>query len=159
MRDLRTIKLLNAQGVSALLEEPKEFKELCEKVGLALMMGQKVQFALAHYYSVYHIVNSGWSSEQANEKIEFHLSKAMGFVVSSIEKDAPLDDVLFDKVKSFKKSRNWLAHDFDEESTPYLGKGERFQHYLHKMEEIIQEANNLMINLHKVGERLVPTGI
>ncbi len=73
-------------------EELKHFKELCEKVGLALMMGQKVQFALAYYYSVYHIVNSGWNKEKAKDKIRYHLSKSMGIVVIAIENDAPLGD-------------------------------------------------------------------
>ena len=48
-------------------EEPEKFKELCEKVGLALMLGQKVQFALAHYYSVFHMVNKRWDKEKAKK--------------------------------------------------------------------------------------------
>lgn len=140
-------------------EEPDDFSELCQKVGLALMMGQKVQFALAHYYSVYHIVNSCWAKEKAKEKIDFHLSKAMGVVVDSIEKNAPLDADLFQEVKRFKESRNWLAHDFDEESTPYLAKGEKLQYYIQKMDDISLQASALMQRLHDVGEKLVPIDI
>jgi hypothetical protein len=140
-------------------EEPIHFKELCEKVGLALMMGQKVQFALAYYYSVFHMVKSGWSKEKAKEKITFHLSKPMGVVVNSIEKDAPLDQGLFLRVKEFKTQRNWLAHDFDEESTPFLSQNQKFDFYIEKMEQIAIHAQNLMVDLNKIGEQLVPLGI
>jgi hypothetical protein len=149
---------LNAQGVSMLTEEPEDFKELCEKVGLALLLGQKVQFALAHYYSVYHIVNSGWSKEQAKDSVNFHLSKPMGRVVLSIKNDAPLNDELFEVIDAFKISRNWLVHDFDEESTPYLSKGERFRYYIEAMEQNCRNAGTLMNRLNEVGEQLVPVG-
>jgi len=140
-------------------DEPIQFKELCEKVGLALMMGQKVQFALAHYYSVFHIVNSGWSKEKAKEKLSFHLSKPMGEVVNSIKKDAPLCDGLFRRVIEFKIQRNWLAHDFDEESTPFLSQNQKFDYYIEKMEQIAIQATNVMIELNEIGEKLVPLGI
>jgi len=142
-----------------IFEEPKQFKELCEKVGLALMMGQKVQFALAHYYSVYHIVNSGWNKEKAKEKIRFHLSKPMGVIVNLIERDASLNYELFKDVIDFKNQRNWLAHDFDEESTPFLSQNQRFDYYIEKMDNIVRQANRVMIELHAVGERLVPVSI
>jgi hypothetical protein len=137
-------------------EEPERFKELCEKVGLALMMGQKLQFALAHYYSVYHIVHSKWNKQTAKDKIAYHLSKAMGVVVVSIEKDAPLQPDLFEEIIEFKKQRNWLAHDFDEESTPFLTQGQKFEFYIEKMEAITIKANELMVKLDKVGETLIP---
>ena len=140
-------------------EEPIQFKELCEKVGLALMMGQKVQFALAHYYSVFHIVNSGWSKEKAKEKLAFHLSKPMGVVVKSIKQDAPLCDGLFRRVIEFKTKRNWLAHDFDEESTPFLSQSQKFDYYIEKMEQIAIQATDVMIELNVIGEKLVPLGI
>lgn len=137
-------------------EEPKQFNELCEKVGLALMMGQKLQFALSHYYSVFQMVNSKWSKEKAKDKIQFHLSKSMGVVVTSIEKEAPLDPTIFDEVKKFKKRRNWLAHDFDEESTPFLSQGKRFDHYIDVMESITIQAHNIMEKLNEIGESLIP---
>jgi len=140
-------------------EEPIKFKELCEKVGLALMMGQKVQFALAHYYSVFHMVKSGWSKEKAKEKIILHLSKPMGVVVNSIEKDAPLDQGLFQRIIEFKTQRNWLAHDFDEESTPFLSQNQKFDFYIKKMEQIAIQASNLMVDLNEIGDQLVPFGI
>ena len=140
-------------------EEPIQFKELCEKVGLAMMMGQKVQFALSHYYYVFHIVNSGWSKEKAKEKLEFHLSKPMGVVVNSIEKDAFLSKDLFQRVIEFKTQRNWLAHDFDQESTPFLSQNQQFDFYIGKMEQIANQAKNLMIDLNEIGEKLVPLGI
>ncbi|MDA3916476.1 MAG: hypothetical protein PF690_05855 [Deltaproteobacteria bacterium] len=137
-------------------EEPEKFKELCEKVGLALMMGQKLQFALAHYYSVFHMVHSKWSKEKAKEKISFHLSKPMGVIVSSIEKDSPSKPELFEEIIEFKKQRNWLAHDFDEESTPFLTQGERFDYYIQKMEKITIHANEIMLKLDQIGEALIP---
>ena len=140
-------------------EEPKRFKELCEEVGLALMMGQKVQFALAHYYSVYHIVNNGWNKEKAKDKIRFHLSKPMGVIVNSIEKDAPLSDELRKIIIEFKDQRNWLAHDFDEESTPFLSQDQKFGYYIEKMENIVRHANRVMIELNEIGEKLKPVSI
>ncbi len=81
-----------------IFEEPSQFKELCENVGLALMMGQKVQFSLAYYYSLYHMVNSGWNKERAKDKIRFHLSKPMGVIVNSIDNDAPLGNEIYEHV-------------------------------------------------------------
>jgi hypothetical protein len=137
-------------------KEPKRFKELCEKVGLALMMGQKLQFALAHYYSVYHAVNSRWDKEKCKMKIDFHLSKPMGVVVNSIKQDAPLKQNLFEEILKFKKLRNWIAHDFDEESTPFLSHGQNFEYYIEKMEKITIHASEIMLNLDEVGEALIP---
>ncbi len=139
--------------------EPEKFRELCERVGLALMMGQKVQYALAYYFSVYHMVNSGWSKEEAMRKVDFHLSKPMGVIVNSIEKSAPLDGALFKKVLRFKERRNWVAHDFDDESTQYIAKGERIDHYISEMSGIVSLALELVKALNNVGEELVPTGI
>jgi len=138
------------------MEEPKRFKELCEKIGLALMMGQKVQMALAHYFSVYKIVNDGWNKERAKSKTDYHLSKPMGVVIGSIEKEAPLEQELMEKVADFKRLRNWLVHDFDEESTPFISKGKKIDDYISKMEEIIEKASTLMWQLHEVGEKMVP---
>ena len=136
-------------------EEPKRFSELCEKVGLALMMGQKLQFALSHYYSVFHIVNSKWSEDKAKDKIQYHLSKPMGVVVNSIETDAPLDSIIFEEVKMFKEKRNWMAHDFDGESTPFLSQGKRFDHYIAEMENITIQAHNIMLKLDEIGEKIM----
>ena len=136
--------------------EPDRFRELCEKIGLALLMGQKVQFALAHYYATYQIVKNGMSKEDARKSIETHLSKPMGNVVGSIEKDAPLEHDIFEKVKAFKCRRNWLAHDFDEEATPFLAQGERIPDYIATMEGICSEAYELMQQLDALGNSLVP---
>ncbi len=136
--------------------EPDRFRELCEKIGLALLMGQKVQFALAHYYATYQIVKNGMSKEDARKSIETHLSKQMGIVVGSIEKDVPLEHDIFEKVKAFKCRRNWLAHDFDEEATPFLAKGERIPEYIATMEGICSEAYELMQQLDTVSNSLVP---
>ncbi|MBH0058751.1 hypothetical protein I6F65_17550 [Pseudoalteromonas sp. SWXJZ94C] len=139
-------------------DEPLEFRELCEKVGLALIMGQKVQYSLVYFYSVYHQVNSGWSKDKSKEKANFYLSKAMGNIVNAIKKDDCLDQKLFEQVIQFKKDRNWLAHDFDEESTRFLAVNERFQHYIDVMDNITQQALLLIKNLDQVGKAMVPTG-
>ena len=148
-------------------EEPERFKELCETTGLVLMLGQKVQFALSCYYSVFHKIHGNFTEEKAKEKLEFHLSKPLGVVVDSIEKAAPLGDELFSKVRSFKEERNWLAHDFDQEmnmlrlvneaddegGTPDLSP------WISRIEKIAEQAWDIMTELHHVGEKLVPVGI
>lgn len=139
--------------------EPKGFSELCEKIGLALLMGQKVQFSLAHFYATYQLVNSSWTEDRAKQKIQYHLSKPMGVVVADIEKDINLKPEFFDQIVKFKKERNWLAHDFDEESTPYISEGKRIDHYTNKMDEIVKHAMNVMLLLHVIGEDLIPVGI
>ena len=148
-------------------EEPERFKELCEKTGLVLMLGQKVQFALSCYYSVFHKINRNLTDEKAKEKLKFHLSKPMGVVINSIKQDAPLGDELFNKVWSFKEERNWLVHDFDQEmnmlrlvnvandegGTPDLSP------WINKIEKIAEQASEIMVELHHVGEKLAPLGI
>lgn len=134
--------------------EPDQFRELCEKVGLALLMGQKVQFALAQYYGTYQAVRNGWSRERVTESVKKHLSQAMGNVVAAIQLDAPLDAELFGKVCAFKGRRNWLAHDFDEEATPFLTQGQRIPEYIGQMEGISIEACALMQELDTVGSDL-----
>ena len=123
------------------------------------MMGQKLQFSLSYYYAVFHIVNSTWSKEKAKDKIQFYLSKPMGVVVNSIEKDAPLDAIFFEEIKKLKKQRDWLVHDFDEESTPFLTQGQKIEHYVAVMENISITANNIMQKLKEVGEKLIPIPI
>ncbi len=137
-------------------DEPEQFRELCEKVGLALIIGQKLQFTLAYYYSVFHMVNSKWSKEESKEKIDFHLSKPMGIVVNSLEKEALLEGKLLTKIKEFKTRRNWLAHDFDEESMPFISQGLKFDHYITIMDNIVSDAHEIMKILGDIGEELIP---
>ena len=44
-------------------EIPKGFKQLCQNLGLAILLSQKTHFALAHYYSFFGIVNWNWGKE------------------------------------------------------------------------------------------------
>jgi hypothetical protein len=136
--------------------EPEHFRELCEKIGLALMLSQKVQFSLAHYFAVYHIAKCNWSSVQAKESIRRHLSKPMGAVVSDTERFAPLESAVAQRVQHFKRLRNWLAHAFDEEATRYLSQDERFLDYIAKMDEISSKAYELMLELDAIGEKMIP---
>ena len=140
-------------------EEPKRFRELCEKVGLALMLGQKVHFALSHYYCVFHVAHGTSSKEQAKQELEKHLSTPMGNVISSINKEAPLCPGITERISKFKNSRNWLAHDFDQEATPFLARDKRYDHYICKMERIATQAYEIMQELHFIGEELVEVGV
>ena len=140
-------------------DEPERFRELCEKIGLALMLGQKVHFALSHYYSVFHVARGTLTEKQAKQKLDEHLSKPMGHVIYSIEKRAPLCPGIFGRILEFKRNRNWLAHDFDQEATPFLVRGERYDHYICKMEGIATQASKITQDLYLIGEELVKVGI
>ena len=74
--------------------KPDRWEELCHDIGLALLLGQKVQFALAHYFGVHQGVRAGWNKSQIEEEIRFFLSKPMGVVVAEIKKSAPLPGVV-----------------------------------------------------------------
>ncbi|MBN1005107.1 hypothetical protein [Amphritea pacifica] len=141
------------------MDEPEKFRTLCERVGLALMMGQKVQYGLSFYYSVFHIKRSGWSEEKARDSIDSYLSKPMGHIVNAIEKDAPLDSKIFDGIVLLKKNRNWLVHDFDEESTPFISKGQKIDEYIELMDNIIKHSEIIVAALDEIGEELVPVRI
>lgn len=134
----------------------EHFKELCEKIGLAIMMGQKVQFELAYYYSVFHMVNSEWSKEKARGRIEYYLSSSMDVIMNSIQEDAPLDEDLFREIARFKEKRKWLTQEFDEESTLPLIQGKGFKLYISLMEEIINHAKKIMEKLDEVEKKLKP---
>jgi hypothetical protein len=136
--------------------KPERFDELCGSVGLALMLGQKVQFALAHYFAVYHSVHEKWNKAKMEEIVDFHLSKPMGVVVAAIKKQAPLEDDLAEKIRAFKELRNWLAHDFDQEATPFLTKGQKVPEYIERMNEVCAKATEVMVMLGEVGEKLIP---
>ena len=140
-------------------EEPERFKELCEKTGIALMVGQQVHVALSRYYYVFRVTHGELTKEQAKEKLDFHLSKPMGMVIASIEKEAPLGGDLFSRISEFKDDRNWLAHDFAQEVTPSLAGGEDLGPYICRMEKIAEQAYRIMDEMHRVGEELVPVGI
>jgi hypothetical protein len=136
--------------------QPAGFEALCERVGLAMMLGQKVQYALAGYFATYSRVKHGVDIEAAKARMEKHLSKPMGGVVADIEAGAPLPVATWKKVKDFQGERNWLVHDFDEEATPFLSKGERIAEYSARMEAIAHAALELMTALDAEGNALVP---
>ncbi len=136
--------------------KPERFEELCERVGLALMLGQKVQFALAYYFAVYHSVHGKWNKAKMDDSVDLHLSKPMGVVVAAIEKEAPLPDILAEKVRAFKELRNWLAHDFDQEATPFLTKSQKVPDYIERMNDICAKATEVMVLLGEVGQKLIP---
>ena len=81
--------------------KPEKFEILCHDVGLALLLGQKVQFALTYYFGVHQAVRFGWKKSQMDEKVRLFLSKPMGVVISEIKKQAPLPDDLSKKVDKF----------------------------------------------------------
>ena len=103
------------------------FSSLCQEIGLAVLLSQKVQFALAHYYALSIAKPKGWKKNEMKESIAFHLAKPMGTVVTAIRKEAPLEAALAAKVSEFLKARNWLVHKFDQEATPALSQEQMFQ--------------------------------
>jgi hypothetical protein len=135
--------------------KPDRFEILCHDIGLALLLGQKVQFALAHYFGVHQSIRLGLSRSQVAEKIRFFLSKPMGVVVEVIKRTAPLSGKLTKEVDSFKTKRNWLVHDFDEEATPHIAHGEQIDHYINIMEGIVNDAMHIMTELDIVGDDLL----
>jgi len=136
-------------------EKPERFEILCHDIGLALLLGQKVQFALACYFGVNHAVRAGWKRNQLDEKVRYFLSKPMGVIVSEIKQKAPLSAELSMKVDEFKASRNWLVHDFDEEATPYISRGQKIDLYIERMENIAGSAIEIMTELDKIGDELM----
>lgn len=135
--------------------KPERFEILCHDVGLALLLGQKVQFALTYYFGVHQAVRAGWKKGQVDERIRRFLSKPMGVIISEIKKHAPLPEKLSNKVDKFREDRNWLVHNFDEESTPYISRGEKIDDYISRMEHIAQDAQEIMFALDKVGDTLM----
>ena len=137
-------------GVSV---DPEGFKVLRERVGLAMMLGQKVQFSLAGYFAATMRLKTGCSVEIAKETLAYYLSKPMGIVVSDIAKQYPLPEGLAAFVLEFKSCRNWLVHDFDEEATPYLAQGQRIEYYTAEMERAAFFAQAVIIALDNEGKR------
>jgi hypothetical protein len=131
------------------------WKELCHDIGLAVLLAQKVQFALAHYFGVHQAVRAGWDKKKAEDKIRFFLSKPMGVVVAEVKKHTPLPDALSSQVDNFKTDRDWLVHGFDEESTPYISRGKRIDHYISRMEQISAQAQEIMLGLDALGDELM----
>ncbi|NYZ63434.1 hypothetical protein [Luteimonas deserti] len=134
--------------------EPKEFQTLCGRIGLAVMFGQKVQYALAGYFALHMRLHGGASVEDAKAQFGRHLQVAMGNVIGDIERRAPLPDDLWQKVKAFQAERNWLIHDFDQEATPALMRGEQFTRYIERMQSIATLGHEIMQALNDEGEAL-----
>lgn len=135
-------------------DQPEGFSSLCEMTGLAMMLGQKVQYALAGYFAIYSGAKLGATADAVKAQMTSHLSKPMGAVIGDIEKRAPLPSEIWKKVQSFRDERNWLVHDFDEEATPHLAAGEKIPDYTARMESIAQAALELMQLLDGVGKDL-----
>ena len=87
------------------------------------MMGQNVRFALTLYCSVYHMVNGGGNKEKAGDKIRSQLSRPVVLGVDAMGKD----------VSS-------------------LFQNQKFDYCTGKMEQIVIQANRLMIELNEIGK-------
>lgn len=135
--------------------KPARWEELCHDIGLALLLAQKVQFALAHYLACHQCVRSGWNKTQAQVKIEYFLSKPMGVVWREVKRQAPLSEKLTSQIDAFKADRDWLVHTFDQESTQFISRGERIDQYIGRMESIAAQAMNVMLQLDSVGNDLM----
>ena len=138
--------------------DESKFDELCRLIGLAVLMGQKVQFALAHYHAYHKMVHSGLPKAEAKAAIVKSLSKTLGGVVTQIKSETPLPPEVGDQLDAFLKERNWLAHDFDNEATPVIAAGKDFTHFLEKMVKITQSAESLMVQLDQIGNALAAKG-
>ncbi len=135
--------------------KPARWEELCHDIGLAVLLAQKVQFALAHYYACHQSVRARWTKIQVQEKIKYFLSKPMGVVVREVKEQTPLPDKLASQVDDFKTARDWLVHGFDEESTPFISRGEKIDYYISRMENISIQAKEIMVKLDAVGDELM----
>ena len=143
--------------MSLMIDEPK-FNELCRLIGLATLMSQKIQFALAHYHAFHKMVYIGMTKERAQQAIADSLKKTLGCVIFEVKKETPLDEMLAKKLDAFLKERNWLAHSFDHEATPIIAAGKDFGHFSSRMAGITQAAHDLMVELDKVGNTLREDG-
>lgn len=132
------------------------FAGLCYEIGYAVLMAQKVQFALSHYYALTMAKSNDWNDSDVEASIASHLGKPMGNVVKSISKNAPLEPQLAEKIQTFLASRNWLVHKFDEEAMPDLFHGRKFPEYTERMCAISVCALDIMQELDVIGKRLVP---
>jgi hypothetical protein len=137
-------------------EHRDAFTELCQDLGLAILLGQKVQFALAHYYAISKGNLANWSLNQRRESVSHHLGKPLGHVIAAVKKDVPLEADLTNLTETFLKKRNWLVHSFDEEATEFLVKGEKFPEYTAEMRAISDLALMVMQHLDEVRKKLIP---
>ena len=128
-----------------------EFDELCRVIGLAILMSQKLQFALAHYHAFCKMTNMSMSKVDAEKLIEKLLSKTLGGVVSAVKSETPLGQSLTEKLDALLKERNWLAHDFDIEATPVIAAGGEFGHFTERMKEISRNTHAVMVELDEIG--------
>ena len=78
----------------------------------------------------------------------------MGVVINDIQKKAPLDEELMAKIDSFRNERNWLVHDFDAESTPYIHEKEKVEAFGERIFEIMSQSNEINWDLDRVGQEM-----
>jgi len=135
-----------------------EFDELCRVIGLAILMSQKLQFALAHYHAFHKMTNMSMSKVDAKKLIEELLSKTLGSVVSTVKRETPLNQSLTEKLEALLKERNWLAHDFDIEAMPIIAAGGEFGHFTERMKAISRNTYSVMVELDEVGITMFPSG-
>jgi uncharacterized protein YutE (UPF0331/DUF86 family) len=76
----------------------------------------------------------------------------MGKVIRDIEERATLSEALMEKIKTFRDERNWLVHDFDEESTPFIHESEKVAEFGQRIFEIMSHSHEINMELGQVGE-------
>lgn len=138
--------------------EPEGFDDLCCNIGLAILIAQKVQLALAKYYAAFMATRHGWNNEQRNDSLSCHLKSTLGAVVKDISRKAHMRDLLGElwwDVLTFKDDRNWIAHNFDEEATPFLAKGRRIPEYAERMHQIAESGHAIMRAMESIGDALI----
>ncbi|MBU0769346.1 MAG: hypothetical protein KJ687_09675 [Proteobacteria bacterium] len=134
-----------------------EFDELCRVIGLAILMSQKLQYALAHYHALHKMTNMGMSKVDAEKLIAKLLSKTLGGVVAAVKSETPLGQNLTEKLDALLKERNWLAHDFDIEATSVIAAGGEFGHFTERMNGISRNAHAAIVELDEAGKTMAPS--
>ena len=92
------------------LDDATALREIAASVGHALWQSQIVERAVADHFVIVY----GDSKEAARAKAATAFSvaetKALGNLLSMIEKKGPQDAGLFARLDDFRKRRNWLVH-------------------------------------------------
>jgi hypothetical protein len=134
------------------IPEPELFNELCRTIGLTLLLGQKLQNAYAQYYAIHSKFERTLDEVTINTKLEYHLNKPMGVVVSDIKNHAPFPNELSKKVDAFKVERNWLAHDFDQETRDDIIQNRNLNLVIDRLKYTMQLALSIMDDVNRQGD-------
>ena len=137
------------------IPKPELFDELCRMIGLSLMVGQKLQFAYAHYYAIHSKIERGLDDAAINSTLKRHLKKPMGVVVSDIRDNASFPKDLSVKISEFKEDRNWLAHDLDQEIWKDIIQNKNLDLIIDRLRDTMGKAVEIMDEVNHEGDLLM----